>query len=965
MSYDRNNIKPIIVEGKVDLETLGETLEDLKRYAYSYLYTVQKDIIGFNKLHLKYEDFDIKRDFIFTHIDLNKIHQYNVNFPFIHYNNRLKFRRSKLYNVVITNDDIEENKDLFIYSYFVFINGYLDYSARLKCREELTSICLRKESMTPSLREQFVPGADIDILFLPDVDIESLEVSKEDLITNELTFTTSTKIRENDHVYAFISSGNSLVKMYQADIIDSKVVLPEISVQNFENNDNIKITIIILPNYLEQKVCEPGVNYFNSSDVNMPIPHENILTLLKNEDGSYKFHNDIEIENKYPNIFKLKDHTETVYSNIYYWNNTGNNHMKYDYETKFYTEFINVLERYNSGTINTDIEQYIPILYCYDLSNFHSSHDKDHTVESEVYKINKLFDTFKLWDFSSQLYYENLNKYFNGYIINTKKLNMEEKIRKNNHQEIRLAGHHEEFNEDRYLFIFVNKINDRQLPYKYWIDGIHYVPDKVYRDGALEYVYIPVELFNPKGSYIEIEKSNDVAWKTTFRANENGTLLDLKLRNNFIQYNSLFVYDKDNKIIDSSKYKITVSKNGKEIGDPSILSKLRINENHKLVFYPLSDELTEVTVAYFERPIQHKIPVDELIFSELIFNPKNLNFQRNINKIKPKANCIRIFREGRLLPRSVYDVTLPDTVDGIWKIKFKGYGSFFDYQLDYIPEGYNEIYSQEEIPPKGIIDLTGIIDKPFSMKYYDVYVNGYRLLPYQVKKLSNFVIQLKEIETLRQLYIYEKDVTSDGLYSLELDDAKEFLREKLIQNDEEFINKIKEHIMDLIDNEEIDDVDDIDNALDIIIYEIIRYIETHGGVLNTIEIDEYAFIRFRHFFESDEIFFIDPNKVYNTICKKDFVYYIAPRRKVEIPRINNFIYVRQINKLLNAIQNNKYINDYVNSYIDANTDRHTLNNKYRKYGELDKHHTDKPLLIDGNWFTARYPDLRTLLENVH
>ena len=962
MAYTKDNVNPLIVEGKIDMETLGQTLDDLKKYAYSYLFNLQKDIIGFCKLHLTYEDFDVKRDFIFTNIDLNKVMQYNVSIPFIHYNNRLRFRRSKLYNVAITNDDIEENPDLFVYSYFVFINGYLDYSARLKCREELTSVCLRKQAMTPALREEFKPGADIDILFLPDVGIESLEATKDDLVTNNLTFTTSTKIKPTDHVYAFVSSGNSLVKMYQADVIGNKVVLPEISVSEFGDDDLIKIMITILPNFHEQKVCEPGTDFFENSMSPMPIPTENILTLLKRTDGSFRLHNGIEIEKKYPDIFKLPEHSETIYSNIYYWKNTGNNHMKYEYETSLYSEFIDILERYGNGSINENIEKYKPILYDYDLTNFHKIHSKDQNIESVVYKVNKFYETFKLWDLASQLYYENLSKDTNGYIINTAKLNMQEKIRRDNHQEIHIEGHHKEFDEDRYLFIFVNKMNERPLPYKYWIDGLRYVPDEVYRDGALEYVYIPCRLFQESGSYIEIEKSNDVAWKTSFVASNNGTILDLRLGRGTIPFNSLFVYDSEFNRIAPSKYKIVVSKNGKEIGEPSQLSKLLLTENHVVKFYSTHNSVngTKVTVAYFERPIQQEIKLDELIFSELIFNPDNVNFQRNINNIKPRANCIRVFREGRLLPQNLYTVSIPEKVNDVWKITFKGFGSFYDYQIDYIPEGYNEIYTQDDIDPKGIIDLTGIIDKPFSMKYFDVYVNGYRLLPNQVKNLSNFVIQLSGMNTLRKLYIYEKDTTVDGLYSLEIEDARKFLAEQLIEHDEEFIEKIKEKITDIIDDLNIDDIDDIDNAIEIIIYELIKCIEK-GGVLPIMEISDYIFIRFRHFFESDDVFFIDPNKDYETIQKKDMIYYIAPRRGEEIVEINNFLYVRQFNKLLEAIRNNTYINEYVDTYIDANEERESLKDKYGSYKELEKQHPDDALFIAGNLFSARHPDFQKFL----
>lgn len=946
-NYTRDNVKPLIVEGKVDVETVGQTLEDLKRSAYSYLFDLQKDIVGFRKLHLKYEDFDVKRDFIFTHIDLNKVMQYNVTIPFIHHNNRLKFRRSKLYNVAITNDDIEENRELFVYSYFVFINGYLDYSARLKCREELTSVCLRKEAMTESLREEFKPGADIDILFLPDVGIETLEATKEDLETNLLTFKTSSTIKLRDHVYAFVSSGDSLVKMYQAKVEDGKVIVPEESIEEYKEDDVIKITIAILPNFHEQKVCEAGTEYFEHSMTPMPIPAENILILTKNEDGSFRFNNGIEIEKKYPNIFKLETHDEDIYANIYYWQNSSNSHLNHNFDTEIYANAINILQEYRDGTINENIEKYLPFLYDYDLTNFHRYHDKDHQIESVVYKINKLFETFKLWSFASQLYYENLSKEINGYIINTTRLNMREKIRRDNRQEIRLESHYKKFKEDRYLFIFVNKINDRQLPYKYWIDGLRYIPDETYRDGALEYVYIPCSLFKESGSYIEIEKSNDLAWKTSFIANESGSIIDLKLGKGIIPVHSLFVVDQYNEFIDSSRYKLVVSKNGKEIGEPTDESKLLLSENHVVKFFPVDETLkgNKVTIGYYERPIQFEVDLNQTNFMM-----HNVNYEKHINNIKPRTNCIRVFREGRLLPQKMFMVTPPDKLSGEWKVDLEGFGSFSSYQVDFIPEGYNEVYHQEYVNEKGIVNLAGKIDKPFSVKYFDVYINGFRLLPSQIKKLSDFTIQISDVKTLHNLYIYEKDVTTDGLYSLELADAQKFLAEQLIENDEEFIEKIKEHIKNIIEDHDITDITDIDNALKIIFNELIGFIEV-GGLLSTMEITDYIYIKYRSFFESDDVFFIDPNKEYEDINAEDEVYYIAPRRPEEIENINSPKYVEQFNQLMRVLSTSKFIN--------PNAERESLGEGFE---EIEANAEDKVLMVSGNYYTNRSNSKAELLD---
>ena len=81
----------------------------------------------------------------------------------------------------------------------------------------------------------------------------------------------------------------------------------------------------------------------------------------------------------------------------------------------------------------------------------------------------------------------------------------------------------------------------------------------------------------------------------------------------------------------------------------------------------------------------------------------------------------------------------------------------------------------------------------------------------------------------------------------------------------------------------------------------------------------------------------------------------------DVVEINNFLYVRQFNKLLEAIRNNTYINEYVDTYIDANEERESLKDKYGSYKELEKQHPDDALFIAGNLFSARHPDFQKFL----
>ena len=939
--FSMESIKDHIMSGRVNVDKLESTLDDLRLHAYSYLYNLQKDMVNFFKMQVLYADFDAKEDMVFTKIYLNRYSQFNVKIPFIHYNNRLKFRRSKFYNIPITNEIIDSNRNLFIYTYFVFVDGYLDYSARLKCREELTSICLKKEAMSSSLQEKLRLGAKIDILFLPDLDTEALSATKEDLITNNLTFTTGVKLKSNDKVIAFVSSGQSLVKMFDTTITDGKVILPEACVNDYNDSDVIDITIAILPNFLEQIECPEGTDFFKNSKTPMPIPSDNILIWRKNDDGSITIDNSIKVEKKYPDIFKLPDnHKGNLVANIFYWNNTANNHMDYTPETAMYSQVMNMLMKYSNGSINKNIAEFSPYIYQYDLTSYHKGPYAERIGDSLVYKTNKLFDTFKLWAFASQLYHEKLGESINGYIINTAKLDMEAKRRKNNKAELRDASEHCDFEEDRYVFIFSNKMSYHNLPYKFWIDGLRYVPDQLYNDGAYEYVYIPCSMFNKKGSYIEIERSNDVSGDINLIGAENKIPVSLScLGGGSIPFNSIFVSGPDRKYLNNSQYRFYLQV-GMDENEIPLNSKIILTKNSKLSIKILDPALIgkRVTVSFYDRPIEIHASVTHQNFVK-----HNLNVNGAIHNIKDDTRRIRVFRSGRLMSHSVYNIGVPETVDDKWKIDLTYFGYVDEFQVDYIPEGYNLIYELDHIDdPKAVINLIGAIDKPFSIKYYDVYVNGFRLLPHQIEKLSEFSIHLKGIPSIEKVRIYEKDITVNTLYSMEIEDAKKLLAEKLME-DEDFIDKLRLHLENVDPDLSIDDVDTIDDVLNIIFTNIIEYIESHGGLFTTQDIDDDTYHAYKSLFGHDEVFLIDPNKTYEDESnREDRVYFIRPPRDNELEEINLYDYVDQFSAMM-------YI--FTDRFVNANRERADI---HKKFNCIKRHDSGETILLSGNIITKRF-----------
>ena len=926
------DIREKIISGGIDPKTLNDTLKDLRLYAYSYLYNLQKDMVNICKIHTNYESFTTRKDNVFTNNDLRTYKEFNVKIPFIHHNRRLKFRRSDLYNVPITNYDVEANRDLFVYDYFVFVDGVWDKSAKIRCREELTSICLRQENMNPELQPHFVPGCQIDIIFIPDVRSESLSATKLDLAAAGFKFSTSKILKGDSQVLTFVSKGNELPRLYEGSIEDGDVVIPEVAFDPYGDADTIDIDVMILPNHLETIDCPVGTDFFANKEVPMPVPESNVLMFKENKDSSLSLLSNVIPKKRYPNVFELEaGHLDHYRAMVYYWNNTANRNSHYDPETYPYANFIDILAAYSNGTVNPKIASYVPYLYTYDVPNFHKLGYLDHSDDPMIYKANKLFETYKLWAYASQLYHEKLHEDTNSYIIYTDNVDMKAKLRNGTQDDLVDKNDWMTFDEPMYVFIFTNPSISNHLPYKFWINGLRYVSHHIFLDGKYEYVYIPVSKI-PEGSVIEIERSTnfqmDLHMETAANVVQKVDLSKLgKLR---IPFNALYVTDEEGVYVDKTKVHFTTEINSETYAIPDD-STMFLSKDSEIYIH--TDEAMKLRIWIAGAPIEitHKMDLHN-------YGVHNLNTARWLRNLPNRANCIRIFQDGRLLANGVKKITFPEDSNepiNVW-FNYPGYGVIGDFQIDYIPEGYTLVYAADNINTKGVVDLSGKINKPFSMKYYDVYLNGYRLLPTQINRLANFIIQIKDVETVKILEIYEKNYGADDAYILDQDDAKNFLADALYENDEEFREKLKDWIEDIIPNTSIRDTDRLQEILEFVVNSVTTYMEIKPFFAD-LTLDEEFVKEYYPFFQND-VFFIDANKKYPNGYDDDEskVYFLSPQEFTDIQGINIPEYVDQFAALLVA---------FGNKFLDANAEREDISGFPAIH---NANGTDAAILISGN-----------------
>lgn len=357
--YTEATIIPLIEEGKVDIENLSKTLYDLRNFSYSYLQKIQKNLIGIHKIHIQFNDLKIKIE------DNTEFFTFTSDFSFIHHTKRKSFRNHKYFNKKIFNSDIGDD-ETFVYKFFVFINGQIDISAKIKCKEDLSIIYLNSKKMESQIKNSFNSECNIDILFIKNSSIKNVKAVKNDIVTSQYKFIPDKEIDFSYSIFAFISKESGLTKMYECSIEQNNVILPEESLEDEPDSKEIKISFLFIPNFLEQKKIDNNTIYFSHSATRMPIPVENIITFKRNEDKSILIDNSFIVNKNYYEIFSISNKKfNEVINNIYYCKEFET--PIYISEIEFYSKLNNLLDLYIERSIIEEISLFKPIEYEFDI----------------------------------------------------------------------------------------------------------------------------------------------------------------------------------------------------------------------------------------------------------------------------------------------------------------------------------------------------------------------------------------------------------------------------------------------------------------------------------------------------------------------------------------------------------------------------------------------------------------------
>lgn len=751
--------KNAMMNNTFDLNVLEEVLFSIKAQSFGQLYESQLATAGYKRHDFRMSDLKkiSRAETIYP-----KKYVYHLETDFINEQKRLEYRRSKFFGKEISVSDIPQNPNIFANAYMVFIDGRFYDTINLKCDEDHTQIIFDIYEVTNQtgipenhFNDLLTQDAQITVLIVPNcafgvynTNIYMLEKYKDNLALDR--FNIINNLETDTEYITFINANDLLYASVITDTTNSADIL------RFYNNPvgsltkYVHLNVFGFRNLLDQLTITPGDKFFSIEQQKAPIPAENLM-VFRNSDGKKYFDHNVSVKYYYPNYYELigsdPDTEYTIY--VFYFQDTTKPGEEFISDTTIYNDALEITpdDYLDGGRVSAFAKDYMPPKLNYSIKNFENY---DGYADSFQYKIDKLREWINI---NPALYTHYLNKQvekFGNYYIECSKVDLPSKVRVNNHTEVGNTAQQKTFDSSRYVFIFRNKfIDDPYKHYKIFIDGEYYLADEMYSDKKFVFVYIPVSKVT-SSTVIEVELFNayDFSATVTFENTIDVPKIEFTTSVN-VNASDVFLVDENGVFIPQSLYKIMITCDEVDVELPEG-SMQSIGGSIKLRALDESIVGKEITVYIREHLYSaHKEIVNESDLDFVFLFP---------TKTQGKRERFRIFRNNRLIPICFNGVVLREHLDDI------GYGGWLIereigdvYHFEQTPYIYKEVFYVQDLHERGFVDLRGIINKPFDLKWYDVYLNGRKLNKTHIEKISPFLLIIKNVQSRKNLLIIEKN----------------------------------------------------------------------------------------------------------------------------------------------------------------------------------------------------------------
>ena len=544
----------------------------------------------------------------------------------------------------------------------------------------------------------------------------------------------------------------------------------------------------------------------------MPIPEENIMVFfVDKKTGETTYLNSSELTNlHYPNIYEIrttKDIADKYYIKLFYLYRPLyksltyvdqfyyiHKFFKYQYKTSYGQEatFEDTCNKFLYDQVDPSLEgtrKYFDRIWNYEDVNYvYNINDYDHSSEypnSYAYKLDKAKEFGLLAPDKTSDYIGNVNTTSDLYYLDVSKVDLTNRERTTTHGEDKSSN--VEFGEVRYLFIFRND-GSKALNLRYWVDGLLCNRYTQIHVGNYDYIYIPKEYVTPS-SHIYIEKFWTYTYSKHHAFSSMDDMFDIEVKApSYVvpTWNDLFVRHNETEKIDKDRF-IFYSRVNMDDYEKS----LPLEERKHQCGIPDDVEVIDGDDGYMYMRITQNYDTDMPRYMHLskikvkLANESDLNkdFQFIINKdsfishdtIPAKTPVQRIRIMDSTLPwieEGTYLRTFVDRRRIVCNIKIEAltpydlrartdyYPTIIPYiqSTDVTPYSYKRVCFVPEIPENFMIDMSQYIDTPFSLDYYEVYLNGRRLFDYNIECITHRYIKLFNVSSRLNFAVYRRDM---------------------------------------------------------------------------------------------------------------------------------------------------------------------------------------------------------------
>ena len=801
-----------VTNNSFTLSNVEDTIKQTIKNSFGYLDQLQKNAIDLYRAHFTSED-------LHTFDERKQRVRLVVPKDLINATVRDKYKFSKFYQKEITLKDISDNQDVFIHVPLVFLNGmntvkftmkayesnteiYFDKTDELMSCNDITVLYLLNDGVINAVSNKYVfKDRDNKLpmkLFDSDVEFNTTGLTT---ITDIASMTGSSfnyaTFEDNSVAIDLSANASSIIsnsKRVSVSVIITRYMhtLESIITTYKDSDENVKIRPFII-------VDDDG------SAFKMPIPIDNVIvSKYDKEVGDFRIDNSISVSRTYPFIYDINDPNVSdgdMYQVIYFYypmdvSYKYTNYLKYSYllalDVTGCANIIDLVMALRNGEYPkfSYLLSFTPPDFEYSFADFDADPKYPYHFD---YKIEKLKELIKDNPQVLANYVTNQSVANMFFEIYASKIDLSQRLRTDTYSEAKLEENQYELDEPCYLFsIFMG--NDLIYDKVFYVDGIFCNHLYSFKEFGIEYVYIPASRVKDD-SIIEVERLDGYEYDETITLTSTSDSSHISIKvpprvHAKALSKDVFFLDESGKLM--NKQKIHTNVTDGEISydasdyegvpvsefDVSLVDDTYANLQMKVVVdknnsvYPVSIEMNNIFVTY----------VPEIFYI--------------------KRDYIRAYVDGRIVRSEAIDV-IYDEYSGqyiLYVLKPARTNSIFTIQV--APVEYRRVYHQSEIPEDGVIDFGGKLNKPFSPFYFDVFVNGRKLIDENIAQISPMKVKFYGLKSLKNLEIYEKDrdVTEyfgDAVDILNSYDTMKTLEERLLDGDE-LSPEEKEKLVDII-----------------------------------------------------------------------------------------------------------------------------------------------------------------------